>query len=127
MKSSSQISKEVKAELRNEFPEYKWSVRKESFSGGFSINVTIVSGPENPIATGETYAQLGKVIEDYFSGKYSSNGYELTNNGKELIERVWEIINKDNYNNSDHMTDYFSVGYYTHLDLGKRNKPFEVK
>jgi len=31
------------------------------------------------------------------------------------------------YNNSDAMTDYFDTAYYTHLNIGKWDKPYEYK
>ena len=35
-----------------------------------------------------------------------------------------QIVNQYNYDNSDSQTDYFDVNFYTHLNLGKWNKPF---
>lgn len=32
-----------------------------------------------------------------------------------------------NHNNSDIMTDYFDVGWYVSINVGKRNKPYNVK
>ena len=31
------------------------------------------------------------------------------------------------YDNSDAMTDYFDTAYYTHVSVGKWNKPYEYK
>jgi hypothetical protein len=33
-------------------------------------------------------------------------------------------LNCDNYDNSDSMTDYFDVGHYVDLNIGKWDKPF---
>ena len=34
------------------------------------------------------------------------------------VGRAW-------YDNSDAMVDYFDTAYYTHLNIGKWNKPYE--
>ena len=38
---------------------------------------------------------------------------------------IIEVIDEDNYDNSDSQTDYFDVGYYSYLCIGERNKPFK--
>lgn len=45
----------------------------------------------------------------------------------EVISKLYELINIENYDNSDTMTDYFNVGYYSHITIGKWDKPFIVK
>lgn len=35
-------------------------------------------------------------------------------------------INKTNHDNSDIMTDYFDVGFYVDIQLGKHDKPYKL-
>lgn len=54
-------------------------------------------------------------IEENFSGVARDCLVELRN-----------AMNTKNYNNSDLMTDYFDVGYYTNIKIGEYNKPYQV-
>ena len=44
----------------------------------------------------------------------------------DVFEKIVEALNIDNFNNSDIMTDYFHVGHYVDINIGRWNKPFEV-
>jgi len=45
----------------------------------------------------------------------------------EQLVRIFETLNTDNFDESDVMTDYFHVGHYVDVHLGKWGKPFEVR
>jgi len=45
----------------------------------------------------------------------------------DLFISIFKAMNCDNYNNSDLMTDYFDIGYYTEINIGTREKPFKQK
>lgn len=45
----------------------------------------------------------------------------------ETFEKIVEALNIDNFDKSDIQTDYFYVGHYVDLNLGRWNKPFQVK
>lgn len=42
----------------------------------------------------------------------------------DAIAAILAALNTDNHDNSDLMTDYFDVGHYVTLQLGRWNKPF---
>lgn len=42
----------------------------------------------------------------------------------EQFEKIMECLNIDNFDNSDPQTDYFHVGHYVDLNIGKWDKPF---
>ena len=44
----------------------------------------------------------------------------------DVFEKILEALNTGNHDNSDLMTDYFDVGHYVTLQLGRWNKPFIV-
>lgn len=46
---------------------------------------------------------------------------------KAIFEKILACLNTNNYDNSDTQTDYFDVGHYVDINLGKWNKPFLVK
>jgi hypothetical protein len=52
---------------------------------------------------------------------------EFTNESiKELLGRVFTALNNGNHDNSDAMVDYFDVGWYVDVNIGKYNKPYEL-
>lgn len=44
----------------------------------------------------------------------------------ELFGKIIAALNTDNHDNSDLMTDYFDVGHYVDISIGRWNKPFTV-
>lgn len=44
----------------------------------------------------------------------------------EVLQKIVDALNTDNHDNSDLMTDYFDVGHYVTLQLGRWDKPFRV-
>ena len=44
----------------------------------------------------------------------------------DVIEKIVDALNTDNHDRSDIMTDYFDVGHYIELDIGRWDKPFVV-
>lgn len=44
-----------------------------------------------------------------------------------FFKEVLSVMNEGNHDNSDIMTDYFDVGFYVHINIGKWNKPYIFK
>lgn len=42
----------------------------------------------------------------------------------EVLQKIADALNLDNHDNSDLMTDYFDVGHYVELTIGRWDKPF---
>lgn len=135
-KNIKDIAKEVKQELKKQYPRCTWSVRIERFSGGQSMKVALLSAPfqafakdtdcnGNPV---KGYAQLNQ----YQFTKFSPNeNPDNLNNGSYLTKQAWDcmasayrIANKDNWNNSKPEEDYFDVNYWLSLEIGNWDKPF---
>lgn len=53
--------------------------------------------------------------KNHFSGK-----------SQKFLSEVIPAMNKGNHDNSDIMTDYFDVGWYIDVNIGKWNKPYEL-
>lgn len=115
---------EIRKELKKEFPNYRFGVRKNDY---LSVSVTVKKGPafEDEVFThGEGYAQI--------------NHYHLHNYGKKaqkFFEKIVKIIKtapakadggRAYYDNSDAMIDYFDTAFYFHVNVGDWNKPYEV-
>jgi len=110
---STENAKRIRDEIKAAFPAkdgWKFSISKDHHLG---INVNIMQAP---IDFGKN-AQL--------------NHYYLDRNfkGKALkaLQQMMKIINKGNHDRSDSQTDYFDVGWYVHLEIGKWNQDFAYK
>lgn len=61
-----------------------------------------------------TYLNVNKYyIKDHFTGS-----------SKEFLLAAHAILNDGNHNKSDIMTDYFDVGFYIDIRIGRYNKPY---
>lgn len=45
---------------------------------------------------------------------------------REFLLKLRELMMIGNYNNSDYYTDYFDVGWYIDINVGKWNKPYQL-
>lgn len=110
----SQVRKEIKEAFGKEF---KFSVTRQNYS---SIDIALMKSPfefafNSEYAQEKQYAQL--------------NHFHLDNEGftqeqVDMFKKVTEIAMKGNFDKSDSQTDYFHVGWYFHLAIGKWNKPY---
>jgi hypothetical protein len=135
---STEEVKAVRVALKERFKnKIKFSVRREHYS---SLNVSIVSGEINffdgsldredpwnkeaPAHKFDGYEQINEYYPENY-GKHKALFSEIVKIMKTApasIEggRAW-------YDKSDAMIDYFDTAYYTHLNIGKWNKPYEFK
>ena len=58
------------------------------------------------------------------------NTYHIGNHwqgvAQKFLSEVVAAMNVGNHDNSDIMTDYFDVGWYVYVNIGKWNKPYKV-
>jgi len=45
---------------------------------------------------------------------------------KEFLTEIIAIMNCGNHNRSDSMSDYFDIGWYIDVDIGKWDKPYQL-
>jgi len=108
-----------------------------SVSNHSSINCIIKSAPIDLIANMNEVCRVAPGADRY--GKYQDsvgnaqvNHYwykdHFSGQALQIIDKIVKAMySADYYNNSDAMTDYFDTAYYIHVDIGRWNKPFEVK
>ena len=104
------IREDIKAaKKRGQLPAaLKLSVRSDSFSGGSSIDIVIKALPEGQQLFNPEWMKAtdnGKKYNEHNLPRY-------TKTVRGWIELLKEIHRSYNRDNSDHMTDYFSVNYY---------------
>lgn len=131
------VSQELKKELA---PTIKTILKKHGLHGSLSVQdhsalvLTIRKGYLDFFKNyNEKSKELATDINKTFyaiSGHIQVNEYHLDSNftGKVLncLKELREAMNKGNFNHSDSMSDYFHVGWYTYINIGKWNKPYEL-
>lgn len=113
------IAKLIREQLKEEFPDCKFSVTKKEFSGGCSLTVVVKETPKS------VYSNDDKNIINYDISPYIEYT-ELSIYGNKLITRVWEIINQYRYSDCDFQIDYFDVNFYPSLNLGNYDETVKV-
>lgn len=113
------IAKLVREQLKEEFPDCKFSVTKNEFSGGCSLTVIVKETPKS------VYANDDKNIINHDISPYIEYP-ELSIYGNKLITKVWEIINQYRYSDCDFQIDYFDVNFYPSLNLGDYDETVKV-
>lgn len=149
-RGTKEIAATIRQELKKQLPAWKFSVTMDSYSGGSSITVALMSGPERVVEArreyvfGRDHVRLPYTAEYPFPGYAQLNHYQLLNNdgfeqakrlsnGEYLTETGWEVMRKaaqilsfEHWDKSDSMTDYFCTNFYRHVHIGKWNKDYEV-
>lgn len=118
-RSTTEISKILREYVKRVYPDHKFSITTQHFSGGSSINISLMSAPYEALLNGEKEQGLNQY--------YLEENKELSPKAREVMLDVNRLINSYRYNDSDSMIDYFSTNFYYDLSIGKWNKPFEVK
>jgi len=58
------------------------------------------------------------------------NEYQIdksfTGRAHDILTAIKSILNTDNYDNSDTMTDFFDRGHYISINIGKWDKPYRL-
>jgi len=111
------IAKLLRNQFKKDFPNSKFSVRIESYSGGQHLYVNLM---ESDIQVLNEY-----IGHDDINQFYINDSKKLTEEGKKLFNRVNDLVNSFNYDDSDSQTDYFNVNFYSSLSIGKWDKPYK--
>lgn len=103
-------AKEIRNNLKKEFPECKFSVTTEIFSMGSSISVDLMQAPFQALANNESgYAQVNHY--------HLNSDNRVSEKAKPLFKKVLEIIDNSKYE---------SESRFIHIGIGKYNKPFII-
>ena len=117
----------IRKELKAQFPEFKFGVRKGS--GSLSVDVVIQKATFafkdafDKSFQGKRYAQ----VNQYWIPQHFTDMEEQA-----FLTKVNEIMHnapgraggKVYFDHSDAMTDYFHTSFYTHLSIGNWDKPY---
>ena len=130
---------------QNLAPAIKAVLKKYGVKGSLSVNnhstlvLTLKSGSidfiENFIKTG-TDSNIGRKMEqsqiDYIRKNQSLDvnpyWYQEHFSGRALkfLEELLPLMNSGNHDRSDIQSDYFDVGWYVDVNIGRWNQPYQV-
>lgn len=129
-----QIAPVVKAICKKYGVKASLAVRNHS-----TLVLNITQGPidfiENYIKTDKDKAYAKFMAEDQIAYLRKNRSidvnpywYQEHFSGKALsfLKEVMTAMNDGNHDNSDSMTDYFDVGWYVDVNIGKWNKPYAL-
>ena len=119
----------IRAQLKEKFPQLKFSVRKHHHS---SVDVTIKSGTVD-FSDLVTKCYQGQTVP--FDGYFQTNQYWLDRLGKhqDLFEEIYKVIKtapasveggREWFDESDSMTDYFHTAFYMSVNIGSYDKRY---
>ena len=131
------VSQELKAKIA---PVVKSILKKYGVKGSLSVNnhstlvLSVKSGPIDFIQNyNETVGaqpggfRLGSPAEKYLDVNPYWFKEHFTGKAKAFLTEVMVAMNNGNWNKSDAQTDYFNVGWYVKLAIGKWNKPYSLE
>lgn len=120
---------EIAAQLRRVIPAgWKWSLGVHHHS---TIVLTISAAPVDLLGESARVSnELGR-MRGYAPSPIGThcdvNHFHLDQQFDDSLETMRAIVravNLRNYDNSDHQTDYFDVGHYVSIRIGRWDKPF---
>ena len=113
---TTQQVKQTREALKLAFPDFKFMVRK-SHAGGSSINVSIMSGP---LDFGDI--RDGASVNQYWVESHYAD--YLVPFLKAVIKVIKFGTDRQWYDRSDAMTDYFDTAFYLDVEIGRWGKPY---
>ena len=108
----------VRAWLKETYPGYKFSVRRENCH---SIHIRLMKADFEAFTK-----ESGKVqgdVNHYHIASYKS----LTDRAKDVMMNICDFIMSYNFDDSDPMTDYFHTNFYLTLGIGSYKQPYKVE
>lgn len=130
------FSQEKKAKIA---PAVKAILKKYNLKGSLAVRhhstvvLNIKSGAIDFLGNMDAVA---KKNPERFSVHYTKPTYDQVNNyhfenhytgvAVDALKELFEVLNTDNFDKSDIMTDYFHVGHYVDVNIGAWDKPYEL-
>lgn len=109
----------IVAELKKVMPkDWKYSLRVKHHS---SITLTILSAPVDLIGL---HAQKSQWTNGYIQLNQYYLERQYSGDVLAVLTAIRGAMNTGNWDKSDIQTDYFNVGHYAYIHIGKWDKPF---
>ena len=100
-------------------PAIKALLKKYHMKGSLAVrdhSTVVLNLKEGPIDFGGDRIQVNVYwVDDHYQGV-----------AREFLNQALEILNQGNHNRSDIQTDYFDVGWYVNINVGRWNQPYRL-
>lgn len=110
------FSKEMKAAIA---PKIKALLNEYGMKGTLAIenySAVVLNIKSGPIDFGVEYDQVNtRWVNEQYTGV-----------AREFLMKAVEVLNTGNYDNSDTMTDYFDIGWYVRINIGRWDQKYQV-
>jgi len=110
------MSQEKKKQLA---PGIKAVLKEYGMKGSIAVDnysSLVVNLREGPIDFGGDRIQVNPYwVREHYEGK-----------ARDFLTKLVKAMNVGNHDNSDIMTDYFDVGWYIVINVGRWDKPYKV-
>ena len=127
---SQEQKKIIAAKLKDVVPKgWKYSLRVCNHS---TLYLTIRSAPVDILADlrdkKNIYGDPMMYNEHTEVNRHGLSSYNCpwSDKYREIFQKIYDVMNDGNHDNSDIMTDFFDVGYYAYIQIGTWDKPFKV-
>lgn len=127
------MSQQKKAELA---PGINGILKEYGVKGTLSVRhnmalvLKITSGPIDFIGNYNTTNQNNirnqPVTDNYMNVNTHWINEHFSGIAKEFLTKIHDAMNVGNYDNSDIMSDYFEIGWYSDIHIGVYNKPYKL-
>jgi len=102
---------------KNLAPKIKEVLKKHNMKG--TLSVDNYSSLRLTLQSGSIDFGTDNINEYWYKDHFKDNPEALA-----FLSEVIPAMNNGNHDNSDIMTDYFDVGWYVYVNLGKYDKPY---
>lgn len=126
------MSQEKKATIA---PRIKTTLKRYGLKGSLSVrnhSTLVLNIRAGKIDFIQNYNDTVRPLGNYRPAEKSLdvNPYHYQNHfsgkARKCLDEIFDAMNDGNWDKSDAQTDYFNVGWYVDVNVGKWNKPYEV-
>lgn len=115
------IAAKVRAFVKNEFPDFKFSIRSKFGMQADTIYITVLSGPIPALCEGNT-----RSYESCVSGFGDAYKGRITDEMLAVLDKVHSFVSSFRYSDCDGMIDYFDTNFYCWMYVGDYDRPYQI-
>lgn len=115
------IAAKVRAFVKNEFPDFKFSIRSKFGMQADTIYITVLSGPIPALCEGNT-----RSYESCVSGFGDAYKGRITDEMLAVLDKVHRFVSSFRYSDCDGMIDYFDTNFYCWMYVGDYDRPYQI-
>ena len=115
------IAAKVRAFVKNEFPDFKFSIRSKFGMQADTIYITVLSGPIPALCEGNP-----RSYESCISGFGDAYKGRITDEMLAVLDKVHSFVSSFRYSDCDGMIDYFDTNFYCWMYVGDYDRPYQI-